>query len=92
VPTYTPASATLQYNISAPRTIGSEWVPLQQWVVVINGNQTTTLNGAKIFNTGIPLIINSGAKLASGANSLTGGDFINNGAYLPQLAPLLQVG
>jgi hypothetical protein len=24
--------------------------------VVINGNQTTTLNGAKIFNTGIPLI------------------------------------
>jgi hypothetical protein len=26
VPTYTPASATLQYNISAPRTIGSEWV------------------------------------------------------------------
>jgi hypothetical protein len=39
--------------------------------VVINGNQTTTLNGAKIFNTGIPLIINSGAKLATGANSLT---------------------
>jgi hypothetical protein len=73
------------------RTIGSEWVSPFTAVggVVINGNQTTTLNGAKIFNTGIPLIINSGAKLA-GANSLTlGGDFINNEAYLPQLAPLL---
>jgi hypothetical protein len=69
VPTYTPASATLQYNISAPRTIGSEWVSPFTAVggVVINGNQTTTLNGAKIFNTGIPLIINSGAKLATGA-------------------------
>jgi hypothetical protein len=79
----------------APRTIGSEWVSPFTAVggVVINGNQTTTLNGAKIFNTGIPLIINSGAKLA-GANSLTlGGDFINNRSYLPQLAPLLlQVG
>jgi hypothetical protein len=41
------------------------------WVVVINGNQTTTLNGAKIFNAGIPLIINSEKKLATGANSLT---------------------
>jgi hypothetical protein len=66
VPTYTPASATLQYNISA-RTIGSEWVSPFTAVggVVINGNQTTTLNGAKIFNTGIPLIINSGAKKIS---------------------------
>jgi hypothetical protein len=47
--------------------------------VVINGNQTTTLNGAKIFN-GIPLIINSGAKLATGANSLTLEVIYNNGA------------
>jgi hypothetical protein len=62
--TYTPASATLQYNISAPRTIGSEWVNLYSSGWSSNGNQTTTLNGAKIFNTGIPLIINSGAKLA----------------------------
>jgi hypothetical protein len=36
------------YSISAPRTIGSEWVsPFTAVGGVINGNQTTTLNGAK---------------------------------------------
>lgn len=81
-PTYVAATASLQYNISTARAIGAEWVTpfAAAGGVVINGNQTTTMNGAKVFNVGIPLTINSGAKLATGNFSLTlGGDFINNG-------------
>ncbi|WP_310560240.1 T9SS sorting signal type C domain-containing protein [Flavobacterium sp.] len=81
-PTYTAASATLRYNILVARTIGAEWVTPFAAVggVVISGIQTTTMNVAKVFNVGIPLTINSGAKLATANLSLTlGGDFINTG-------------
>ena len=91
-PTYNVASATLQYNISTPRTIGIEWVTpfAAAGGVVINGSQTTTINGAKVFNAGIPLTINSGAKLGTGANSLTlGGDFINNGGTFTSTGPIV---
>jgi hypothetical protein len=85
-PTYNAASATLKYNILTTRTIGTEWVTpfAAAGGVVINGNQLTTINTAKVFNAGIPLTINSGAKLGTGASlSLTlGGDFINNGGTL----------
>lgn len=90
-PTYN-ASATLQYNISVARTIGNEWITpfTATGGVVIAGNQTTTLNAAKVFNAGIPLTINSGAKLAAGANSLTlGGDFINNGGTFTSTGPIV---
>lgn len=91
-PTYNVASATLQYNISTPRTIGVEWVTpfAAAGGVVISGSQTTTINGAKVFNAGIPLTINSGAKLGTGANSLTlGGDFINNGGTFTSTGPIV---
>jgi len=81
-PTYVNATATLQYNISTPATVGAEWITpfVAAGGVVINGNQLTTLNAAKVFNAGIPLTINSGAKLGTGNFTLTlGGDFINNG-------------
>lgn len=91
-PTYIAASATLQYNISTARTIGAEWVTpfAAAGGVVINGSQLTTINGAKVFNAGIPLTINSGAKLGAGANSLTlGGDFINNGGTFTSTGPIV---
>ena len=85
-PTYVNATATLQYNISTAGTVGAEWVTPFSAAggVVIKGNQLTTINTAKVFNAGIPLTINSGAKLGTGLNlSLTlGGDFINNGGTL----------
>jgi hypothetical protein len=90
-PTYG-ASATLQYNIAVARTIGVEWITpfAAAGGVVINGNQNTTLNGAKVFNVGIPLTINSGAKLLTGANSLTlGGNFINNGGTFTSTGPVV---
>ena len=81
-PTYNAASSTLRYNISVARAIGAEWISpfAAAGGVFITGNQTTTINAAKVFNSGIPLTINSGAKLATANFSLTlGGDFINNG-------------
>ncbi|WP_165698032.1 T9SS sorting signal type C domain-containing protein [Flavobacterium nackdongense] len=90
-PTYA-ATATLQYNIAVARTIGAEWITpfAAAGGVVINGNQNTTLNGAKVFNAGIPLTINSGAKLLTGANSLSlGGDFINNGGTFTSTGPII---
>ena len=91
-PTYVNATATLQYNIAVARTIGAEWITpfAAAGGVVINGNQNTTINGAKVFNAGIPLTINSGAKLLTGANSLTlGGDFINNGGTFTSTGPVV---
>ncbi len=91
-PTYVNATATLQYNIAVARTIGAEWITpfAAAGGVVINGNQNTTINGAKVFNAGIPLTINSGAKLVTGANSLTlGGDFINNGGTFTSTGPVV---
>lgn len=86
------ANAILQYDISTARTIGAEWVTpfAAAGGVVINGSQLTTINGAKVFNAGIPLTINSGAKLGAGANSLTlGGDFINNGGTFTSSGPIV---
>ena len=85
------SNLAIQYFYVA-RTIGAEWVTpfAAAGGVVINGSQTTTINGAKVFNAGIPLTINSGAKLGTGANSLTlGGDFINNGGTFTSTGPIV---
>jgi hypothetical protein len=82
-PSYGPA-ASLRYNYTDIRTVGTEWVTpfTASGGVSINGNQITTLNGNKVFNAGIPLTINTGAILAAGIRSLTlGGNFINNGGF-----------
>jgi hypothetical protein len=91
-PTYGP-TATLQYNIAVARTIGAEWISpfAAAGGVVISGIQTTTMNGAKVFNAGIPLVINNSAKLATGNFSLTlGGNFVNNGGtFTAGSAPII---
>ena len=82
-PTYG-ASATLRYNTATARTVGAEWIAtfLATGGVVIGNTGVITLNGNKVFNTSIPLNINSGASLNTSVTnySLTfGGDFLNNG-------------
>jgi hypothetical protein len=78
-------AATLRYNTSTTRTASAE-----EWItpfaatggVIIDNTGTITLNSAKVFNSEIPLTINSGSTLStSGSNyAMTfGGDFINNG-------------
>ena len=78
------ASATLQYNTTAARTVGNEWkTPFTTTGgVIISGTGAITLNGNKVFNTGVPLIINNGATLKTNNRSLTfNGDYINNGTF-----------
>ena len=82
-PTYG-GSATLQYNTASSRNTGVEWVTPFTGTggVIINNSGTITLNGAKVFNTSIPLTINSGATLATANNALTfGGNFTNSGTF-----------
>lgn len=90
-PTYA-STATLKYNIAVARTIGAEWITpfVATGGVVISGVQNTTINGPKVFNSEVPLTINSGAKLRTGANSLTlGGDFINSGGTFTSTGPIV---
>jgi Domain of unknown function DUF11 len=76
-------SATLQYNTATARTSSAE-----EWItpfaatggVIITNTGAITIDGAKVFNAGVPLTINSGATLTTNNNNLTfGGDFVNNG-------------
>ncbi len=76
-------SATLQYDTTTPRTASTE-----EWItpfaatggVIIKSTGAITTGGAKVFNAGVALNINSGATLTPGANLLTfNGDFINAG-------------
>ena len=77
------SSATLQYNKPAAYTATSE-----EWItpfaatggVVIANVGVITMGAAKVFNTGVPLTINTGATLTPGANLLTlGGNFSREG-------------
>jgi hypothetical protein len=80
-PTYG-SSATLRYNTATSRNAGPEWITpfVATGGVIIDNTGTITLNGAKVFNTNIPLTINSGATLATNNLQLTfGGNFVNNG-------------
>jgi hypothetical protein len=74
------ASATLQYNTATARTTGPEWVTPFSGTggVIIKNTGEITLNQAKVFNTGSPLTINSGAHLNLSSNSLTLNDNLIN--------------
>jgi hypothetical protein len=91
------ASATLQYNTATSRTSEVEWITpfTATGGVIIANTGTITLNGSKVFNTGSPLTINSGASLnTSAANNYTlsfGGDYINNGGTLTANASAITV-
>lgn len=81
-------NATLQYNAgSSARTVSSEWITpfAATGGVIIKGTGVISLNAAKVFNTGIPLDINTGASLnTTSANNygLTfGGDFTKSGTF-----------
>ena len=80
--TYGP-NATLQYNTSIARNASNaEWISpfAATGGVIIANTGTISLNVGKVFNTGIPLTINSGASLNTNSKNLTlGGDFHNNG-------------
>lgn len=84
VPTYG-AGASLRYSATT-RTAGAEWLATFAATggVVIDNASTVTANGNKVFNTSVPLTINSGGTLTTGANDFTfNGDFINNGTWTP---------
>jgi hypothetical protein len=76
-------NATLKYNTATPRNASSE-----EWIspfastggVIIANTGTITMNAVKVFNTSIPLTINSGAKLSMTTFLLIlKGDLVNNG-------------
>jgi hypothetical protein len=74
---------TLRYA-STTKTAGAEWAntfTAAGGVIIDNGAVITT-NAAKIFNANIPLTINNGGTLTTGANAITfNGNFINNGTW-----------
>lgn len=79
------ANATLQYNTATARTAAAE-----EWItpfaatggVVIANTGAITMGAAKVLNASVPLTINSGATLATGAFQLTaGGDVSNSGTH-----------
>ena len=93
-PTYGAAS-TLFYNTATSRTVGAEWVTpfVGSGGVVIGNTGVMTLNAAKVFNTSIPLTINSGASLTTGNFQLTfGGNFNNSGTFTAGSAPIVITG
>ena len=93
-PTYGLA-ATLQYNTTASRTSGTEWITpfVSTGGVIITNTGTITLNAAKVFNASVPLTINSGATLNTNAtNNYTltfGGNFVNNGTLTANASPIV---
>ena len=79
------ANATLQYNTATARTAAAE-----EWItpfaatggIVIANTGVITMGAAKVLNASVPLTINSGATLATGAFQLTaGGDVSNSGTH-----------
>jgi hypothetical protein len=92
------SSATLQYNTTTARTLTAssyEWITpfAATGGIVITNTGAITLNAAKVLNNNIPLMINSGATLATGNFQLTfGGDFINNGTFTAGSSPIVITG
>jgi len=82
-PTYG-ASATLQYNTITARTAGAEWLATfaaTGGVIIANTGAITT-NGNKVFNLNVPLTINIGSTLTTGANTFSfSGNLVNNGTW-----------
>jgi len=92
-PTYGSA-ATLQYNTTTALTAGPEWITpfAATGGVIIASTGAITMNGAKIFNSSVPLTINSGSTLntSSGNYSLSlGGNFSNSGVFTANGSPIL---
>jgi len=90
------ATATLQYNKSAAYTATAE-----EWItpfaatggVIISNSGAITLNSAKVFNTSVPLTINSGATLNTNNDAVTfGGNFINNGTFIANASAITITG
>ncbi|MES2371065.1 MAG: hypothetical protein V4557_00705 [Bacteroidota bacterium] len=82
-PTYGP-SASLRYNTSSSRSAGVEWITpfVATGGVIIDNTGTITANGSKVFDPGVPFLINPGATFDAAANDITfNGDFINNGIW-----------
>ncbi len=82
-PTYG-GSATLQYNTATGRTAGVEWITpfAASGGVIIANTGAINPGAAKVFNTNVPLTINSGATLTTGANTFTfNGNLVNNGTW-----------
>ncbi|RXR22438.1 hypothetical protein [Flavobacterium stagni] len=82
-PTYGSA-AKLIYNTATARTAGVEWITpfAATGGVVIANTGIITMNNAKVFNTSIPLTINTGATLATNNFQLNlGGDFNRLGNF-----------
>jgi len=80
-PTYGPA-ATLQYNTATSRTAGVEWITpfVASGGVIIANTGTITMNIAKVFNSTVPLTVNSGSSFSMSTYLLTlNGNFVNNG-------------
>ena len=78
-------SATLQYKTTDTRTAGTEW-PVSfnaaGGVIIANSSGSVTMNSAKVFNTAVPLTINSGATLVTNNLQLTlGGNFVRTGTF-----------
>ncbi|MCX6258739.1 MAG: hypothetical protein NTW49_12705, partial [Bacteroidia bacterium] len=79
-------NATLQYKTTDTRTATStEWkTPFvaSGGVIIANTAGSVTMNGAKIFNTSVPLTINTGATLITNNYKLTfGGNFVKSGTF-----------
>jgi subtilisin family serine protease len=79
-------NATLKYNTATGRTAGAEWITpfAATGGVIIANTGAITLNAAKVFNSSIPLTINSGATLSTSASNfgLTfGGNFTQGGTF-----------
>ncbi len=84
-PTYG-AAATLQYNTASSRTAGIEWITpfAATGGVIIADTGTITLDATKVLNASVPLTINNGATLSTGANNYNiniGGSWTNNGTF-----------
>jgi hypothetical protein len=81
------ANATLRYYTATARTSSSE-----EWItpfaatggVLIDSTGTITLDAAKVLNASVPLTIDNGATLSTGANNYNitiGGNWTNNGTF-----------
>jgi hypothetical protein len=86
-------AATLQYNTATARTATAE-----EWItpfaatggVKIASTGIITMNVAKVFNSNVPLTINSGASLATNNLQVTfGGNFSNSGTFSAGSSPIV---
>ena len=91
------ATATLRYNTSSPRVAGPAWItPFNATGgVIIAGSGEITLNSDKVFNTNVPLTINSGGILNTSSSNYGitfGGNFVNGGSFIANASPITITG